>query len=190
MDVEQSVVGFSEHLYGSFDISQLKVPTSSTSSNAAISTLYYSPVLNNFRRTPPPKSDVRGGFLCEMMGLGKTIETIALIIKNPRPSTSQLSNITGASPAAAVAISSSSDISSSSSAKIVRPIPPMDTGTVVRGGTLVVCNVSLVGQWQSELRKVINSDAQLKVHQYHGSKRLKNAAVSLKSSLGTFTATP
>ena len=52
----------------------------------------------------------------------------------------------------------------------------MAPGTVVRGGTLVVCNVSLVGQWQSELKKVINSDARLKVHQYHGAKRLKNAA--------------
>jgi SNF2 family DNA or RNA helicase len=35
----------------------------------------------------------------------------------------------------------------------------------VRGGTLVVCNVSLVGQWQSEMKKVLHASNHLKVHE-------------------------
>ena len=43
----------------------------------------YSPLLGNYLREAPP--DVRGGFICEEMGMGKTIITLSLILANPAP---------------------------------------------------------------------------------------------------------
>ena len=45
--------------------------------------VFYSPLLGNFLSVPPP--DVRGGFICEEMGMGKTIITLSLILANPAP---------------------------------------------------------------------------------------------------------
>lgn len=57
------------------------------------------------------------------------------------------------------------------------PLPDLAPGTVVRGGTLVVCCVSLVGQWQSEFGKALVADEDgeipLDMHQYHGPRREK-----------------
>jgi SNF2 family DNA or RNA helicase len=47
--------------------------------------LYYNPILNRFRREPP--NLVRGGFIAEEMGLGKTVISLAMILKNPAPVT-------------------------------------------------------------------------------------------------------
>lgn len=43
--------------------------------------MYYFPLAGEFRLTKPPKTN--GGLLCEEMGLGKTVEIIALILGNP-----------------------------------------------------------------------------------------------------------
>ena len=45
--------------------------------------LYFNPIINKFRKSPPRL--VRGGFIAEEMGLGKTVITLALILKNPAP---------------------------------------------------------------------------------------------------------
>ena len=45
--------------------------------------IYYSPVIGNII-TEKPK-DIRGGFLCDEMGMGKTIVTLSLILANPPP---------------------------------------------------------------------------------------------------------
>ena len=45
------------------------------------SSLFYFPLAGEFRLTRPPKTN--GGLLCEEMGLGKTVEIIALILGNP-----------------------------------------------------------------------------------------------------------
>ncbi|KAL3701102.1 hypothetical protein R1sor_019124 [Riccia sorocarpa] len=77
---------------------------------------------------------VRGGFLCEEMGLGKTIEILALILANPCP---------------------------------LEKCPP---GT--SKGTLVVCPVSIVGQWANEVKSKLAAD--LTIYMYHGSKRIRD----------------
>ncbi|CAK9225479.1 unnamed protein product [Sphagnum troendelagicum] len=79
-------------------------------------------------------SDVRGGFLCEEMGLGKTIEILALILANPCPL----------------------DQCAPGSSK----------------GTLVVCPVSIVGQWANEVKSKLA--ANLSIYMYHGSKRIRD----------------
>lgn len=45
--------------------------------------LYYNPILNQFRKDKPEL--VRGGFICQQMGLGKTVISLALILRNPAP---------------------------------------------------------------------------------------------------------
>jgi SNF2 family DNA or RNA helicase len=45
--------------------------------------LYYNPIVQRFRKDKPRV--VRGGFIAEEMGLGKTVISLALILKNPAP---------------------------------------------------------------------------------------------------------
>lgn len=47
--------------------------------------LFFNPILGRFRSRQPEV--VRGGFIAEEMGLGKTVITLALILKNPAPET-------------------------------------------------------------------------------------------------------
>ena len=42
--------------------------------------------------------------------------------------------------------------------------------------TLVVCAVSLVGQWIDEARSKLDGAGGLRIHMYHGQKRIKDAA--------------
>ena len=177
-DIEKSPLGMAEHMWGSFAWPS----PSPLSSSSPLTTLYYSPISHEILNEPPPISTSRGGFLCEQMGLGKTIETIALILKNSRPSAPLATSPSSSSSLEALSASSSSLTGAASSAAgssarssiPSRVYPSLPKGTIVHGGTLVVCNVSLVGQWQSEMKKVLGSTSQLKVHQYHGAKRIKN----------------
>ena len=85
-----------------------------------------------FSTAPPPPSP-RGGFLCETMGLGKTVEVLALIV----------SDLAGAARAS--------------------------------GGsraTLVVCPVSIAGQWAAEAEA--KTGGALRVLRYTGRKRCKD----------------
>ena len=65
--MENEVNGIESYLWS-------KVPSSS---------LYFSPVLNQFSKNPPKV--VRGGLLSDEMGLGKTVVSLAMILKNTAP---------------------------------------------------------------------------------------------------------
>ena len=67
-DQELGPGGIARHLYAPIKLADDTV-------------LYYSFLLNSFRRTPPPP--IRGGMLCDEMGLGKTIVTLGLVLSNP-----------------------------------------------------------------------------------------------------------
>ena len=81
---------------------------------------------------------IRGGILAEEMGLGKTIESLGLILANPRPS-----------PAVGkqymALVEKDNTVNACHRERIAR-------GALELGGTLVVCKVSLVGQWCEEYR--------------------------------------
>uniref|UniRef100_A0A7I4DZM6 SNF2 family DNA-dependent ATPase n=1 Tax=Physcomitrium patens TaxID=3218 RepID=A0A7I4DZM6_PHYPA len=100
--------------------------------------LMYSASLNHLLLKEPHEdrsgSAPRGGFLCEEMGLGKTIEILALILANPCP-------VDRCAPASSK-------------------------------GTLVVCPVSIVGQWANEVKSKLA--ANLNIYMYHGSKRIRD----------------
>jgi len=89
----------------------------------------------------------RGGFLCLDMGLGKTVCTLALVLAAPQ---------TAAEAAAAKA--------------------ELTPGMYASSASLVVCAVSLVGQWIAEAKSKLSSESSLRIHMYHGQGREKNAS--------------
>ncbi|CAH0481185.1 unnamed protein product [Peronospora belbahrii] len=93
------------------------------------------------------ESDYKGGILADEMGMGKTIQAIALILENPREE----------------------DLSSKGKAVRDRK------AAIARGGTLVVCPLVAVMQWKSEIERFVEP-GHLSVYIHHGPKRLDLAA--------------
>jgi hypothetical protein len=169
-------------------------------------------VMNSTGLQPLPPM-TRGCLLAEQMGLGKTIETVALILCNPRSAQGigkQVSEHTMATSLtieqqeqrdeelarAAVAATASRVSSSSSSAsasasgsgggssnsgsdpvQLHKPLPKW------HGGTLVVCMVSLVGQWIDEIQSKLSGDAACSIQCYHGGNRKKNPELLSRSDV-------
>lgn len=93
-------------------------------------------------RAPPNRA--RNSCSCawcaaEEMGLGKTVEVLGLVLSNPAPPL------------------------------IIPGCLDPTTGKVLSRATLVVCAVSLVGQWCTEANSKLAGD--LKIYPYHGSSR-------------------
>ena len=112
---------------------------------------WYNEMAGMVRDAPPPV--VTGGFLCEEMGLGKTIEMAALILSNPY----------------------SRGAAAAGRAKVMprgtpgRPAqPPLEAKA-----TLVVVPLSLLSQWQDELIKATGKEGEggLRVALWYGERR-------------------
>ncbi|EST10050.1 Zinc finger, C3HC4 RING-type [Kalmanozyma brasiliensis GHG001] len=86
-----------------------------------------------------------GGALCESMGLGKTLESLALIAAHPRPENPDLLAY-----------------DTSRSARMIAEMEPSERPFVSRA-TLVVCPAALVEQWMDEIRKHFRSRLTLDV---------------------------
>ena len=112
-------------------------------------TAFYSHSLGVIAERVP--SCPRGGFLAEAMGMGKTIISLALILAHPAP------------PLAEAPVTATT-----------KPIPDDPIGS---RATLVVCAVSLVGQWIDEARSKLAADNPLRVYMYHGQNRLRDVKV-------------
>jgi len=108
--------------------------------------LYYSPILERFRRDKPQL--VRGGIIAEEMGLGKTVISLALILQNPAPAVPQ----SGSPISALDALSNNTDVASAAAART-----PWDTdlysrtatsnskrGSILSRGTLVVVRMEFM----------------------------------------------
>ena len=86
--------------------------------------------------------------LRSLQGLGKTVISLACVLAAPQEAT-----VTAAKQAAyAAAIAAAT----SSAAKKKVPVPTH--------ATLVVCAVSLVGQWCAEVQSKLSADSALKIH--------------------------
>ncbi|KAL5214658.1 hypothetical protein ABZP36_003810 [Zizania latifolia] len=101
--------------------------------------------------------------LADAMGLGKTVMTIALILSNPR---GELSNYIESETGGARGRETRAHASRSS----------------VRGGTLIVCPMALLGQWKDELESHSTPGA-LSVFVYYGGDRTDNLRLMAEHSV-------
>ncbi|TPX34676.1 hypothetical protein SmJEL517_g02764 [Synchytrium microbalum] len=102
-----------------------------------------------------PMERTRGGILADEQGLGKTIETLALIHTNPKlPS-----------------LKSSSGSTAGSSSSLGRSVKEIRS-------TLIVCPLSVLAQWRQEALKCLRTDPSVPassiVEEYYGSNRTLN----------------
>jgi hypothetical protein len=106
-----------------------KVPTDSTRKKD----LYYSPILQRFRTDPP--RIVRGGFIAEEMGLGKTVISLALILKNPASA-----NPVSGSPIASLHAGSPPNLQNGWDKSLYKLTSTSNSkrGSIVSRGTLVI----------------------------------------------------
>jgi SNF2 family DNA or RNA helicase len=106
-----------------------KVPTDSTRKKD----LYYSPILQRFRTDPP--RIVRGGFIAEEMGLGKTVISLALILKNPASA-----NPVSGSPIASLHAGSPPNLQNGWDKSLYKFTSTLNSkrGSIISRGTLVI----------------------------------------------------
>ncbi|KAL0398616.1 UNVERIFIED_CONTAM: Helicase-like transcription factor CHR28 [Sesamum radiatum] len=117
-----------------------------------------------------------GGILADDQGLGKTVSTIALILKERSPS----SKAPKANKSETEMLNLDEDDGASETYHVKEPhqITGGNTCLQAKGrpaaGTLIVCPTSVLRQWSDELHNKVTSEADLSVLVYHGSNRTKD----------------
>ncbi|RAL39437.1 hypothetical protein DM860_002970 [Cuscuta australis] len=129
-----------------------------------------------------------GGILADDQGLGKTISTIALILKERSPSLRVSAAITKQTEAETFDLDDDDDDATNTSkatksikkARLVNSCSSAGSKPSVRArgraaaGTLIVCPTSVLRQWSEELRNKVDNKANLSVLVYHGCNRTKD----------------
>jgi len=169
LDYQKQTVGWAierENLDGGLDtMLWARVPTNQ-------GFIYYSPILNTFMKEKPIQ--VRGGMICSEMGLGKTIICLSLILKNPAPN----------SPISGVKVSAKKNETArgwSVEPDFSATEDDLERDTYFSRGTLVICHVSLVGQWVAEAKSKLQDPGL--VHSYYGKSRQKDPKLLAMNSI-------
>lgn len=127
-----------------------------------------------------------GGILADDQGLGKTVSTIALILKERSPSSRLSTAITRQTKTETLNLDDDDVLSELDKSKQGADSCQVDenssmgckTSLHAKGrpaaGTLVVCPTSVLRQWSEELHNKVTSKASLSVLVYHGSGRTKD----------------
>ncbi|XWS18361.1 hypothetical protein CRYUN_Cryun32bG0037200 [Craigia yunnanensis] len=126
-----------------------------------------------------------GGILADDQGLGKTVSTIALILKERPPSSGASSqdmrkveletlNLDDDDEDERMKQESDNCQVMSNCASKKSSSPSQQAKGRPAGGTLIVCPTSVLRQWAGELRNKVTSKANLSVLVYHGSNRTKD----------------
>ncbi|KAL8228681.1 hypothetical protein R6Q57_013581 [Mikania cordata] len=105
-----------------------------------------------------------GGILADDQGLGKTVSTIALILKERSPPFSSLSAIE----------TKDKEIETLYLDEDEHTNPSVQTTSRLSAGTLIVCPTSVLRQWNEELQNKVVSEANLSVLLYYGANRTKD----------------
>jgi len=146
--------------------------------------IYYNPLLKLFRKDKP--AVIRGGFIAEQMGLGKTVISLALILKNPAPefplSGNPISALKQNIPSGISSnIVTSDNIGWENNLYEKTSIINKQKGSTICRGTLVICPVSLVGQWIAEAKSKLKEPGL--VYPYHGAKRTRDSKILAANSI-------
>lgn len=127
----------------------------------------------------------RGGILADAMGLGKTIMTIALLVAHSGHGSSGSQPMNQSSGEDIEA----SDISDHSSKlpKTVTKFSGFDKlmkqkNTLADGGSLIVCPMTLLGQWKAEIESHVRPGS-LSVYVHYGQSRPKDANLLAQSDV-------
>ena len=142
-------------------------------------TLWFSPMLDMVT-TQKPSTAARGGFICEQMGLGKTVISLSVVLQNPAPdlpeSGTEVDGYKWPPP-------SKEPSSTPGWTQVVKKAAgaPSSRGSIFSRGTLVVCNVSLVGQWIDEAKSKLKNPGL--VYSYHGGNRTRDASILAEKSI-------
>ncbi|KAI9355058.1 SNF2 family N-terminal domain-containing protein [Zopfochytrium polystomum] len=126
-------------------------------------------ITNETRETPPRQ--VRGGILADDMGLGKTIETISLIVTSRlRKDREERRNRSAAPPSE---LRESPLLSLEMSRTKTDEDIPQKGYLCASKGTLIVCPLSTVQNWEEQFAAHVTKDL-LDVVVYHGPGRVQN----------------
>ncbi|CAN4116623.1 unnamed protein product [Withania somnifera] len=116
-----------------------------------------------------------GGILADDQGLGKTVSTIALILKERSPSSRLSTAITRQTKTETLNLDDDDAlIELDKSNQGADSCQGDENSSIPAAGTLVVCPTSVLRQWSEELHNKVTSKASLSVLVYHGSGRTKD----------------
>ncbi|KAI4368176.1 hypothetical protein MLD38_016763 [Melastoma candidum] len=175
------------------DLSQPKLEDSPPPGALAVPLLRHQRIALSWMVKKETAINCSGGILADDQGLGKTVSTIALILKErppsfrPRQQSVQPDNVQNLD---SDSDDENDDIKGSQmnvmkSGCNVSQVPPHGTqershGALAQGngrpaaGTLVVCPTSVLRQWADELQSKVSDVARLSVLVYHGGNRTKD----------------